>query len=236
MTVRPFVTRPLAASLLAAGLLLTVAACGGGAPEQNVDHPLLAVAEFASIGDEAARSRALFVEAGRVIQHPRCLNCHPSDAHPRQGEMLAMHEPPVVRGDDNHGESPQRCDTCHQGANVDHAGIPGHPAWHLAPLSMGWIDRSLAEICEQIKDTERNGGMDMDALIHHMEEDSLVGWAWQPGGDREPAPGTQPAFGALIRAWIETGAHCPDGDEGAHTVSAAPWNADCQSCHELLFE
>ncbi|HEX9869520.1 MAG TPA: Isoquinoline 1-oxidoreductase subunit, partial [Candidatus Tectomicrobia bacterium] len=26
---------------------------------------------------------------------------------------------------------------------------------------------------------------------------------------REPAPGTQEAFGALIKAWDETGAVCP---------------------------
>ena len=30
-----------------------------------------------------------------------------------------------------------------------------------------------------------------------------------PGGTREPAPGTQEQFGALIAAWIETGAACP---------------------------
>jgi len=32
---------------------------------------------FSSIADRIERSRALFVEAGRVLQHPRCLNCHP---------------------------------------------------------------------------------------------------------------------------------------------------------------
>jgi len=36
-----------------------------------------------------------------------------------------------------------------------------------------------------------------------------VGWAWHPGEERSPAPGTQAQFGALIRAWISSGAHCP---------------------------
>jgi len=44
-----------------------------------------------------------------------------------------------------------------------------------------WID----------KDKDRNGGKDMAALIHHMAEDELVGWAWDPGTGRTPAPGTQ---------------------------------------------
>ena len=67
----------------------------------------------------------------------------------------------------------------------------------------------LGEICAQIKDPARNGGKDMAALVRHMAEDSLVSWGWSPGPGRHPAPGTQAEFGALIRAWAETGAHCP---------------------------
>jgi hypothetical protein len=49
----------------------------------------------------------------------------------------------------------------------------------------------------------------MAALLHHVSEDSLVGWAWTPGGRRPPAPGTQAAFGALMRAWADSSAGCP---------------------------
>ena len=49
----------------------------------------------------------------------------------------------------------------------------------------------------------------MAALVHHVAEDSLVGWGWNPGGNRKPAPGTQAEFGALIKAWADTGAACP---------------------------
>jgi hypothetical protein len=61
----------------------------------------------------------------------------------------------------------------------------------------------------QIKDKDRNGGKDMAALIHHMAEDELVGWGWNPGAGRTPAPGTQKQFGELIKAWAEAGAACP---------------------------
>jgi hypothetical protein len=76
---------------------------------------------------------------------------------------------------------------------------------------MPWLGRSLGQICTQIKDRERNGGRSLDELAEHMSEDSLVGWAWAPGAGREPAPGTQRQFGALIKAWIDAGAECPTG-------------------------
>lgn len=215
-----------------AALGLVLAAGCSEAPDVAPSAAALrAVSAFDAIEETAARSKALFVEAGRVIQHPRCLNCHPTDAHPRQGEDLAMHEPPVVRGASNHGVAPMQCATCHQHENIDHARLPGHPKWHLAPIEMGWIGVTLAAICEQIKDPARNGGMDLEALHEHMARDSLVGWAWTPGAGREPAPGTQASFGTLIRAWIDSGAHCPDGDAGATTGPASPAGHACATCH-----
>jgi len=215
--------------------ILTLGCAGGGGGEEAAPAvPLKAVGEFKTIEDPVERSKALFVEAGRVIQHPRCLICHPSDAHPRQGEDLAMHQPPVVRGDENHGTDAMRCDTCHQQENVDHGRVPGNPAWHLAPLEMGWIGESLNAICEQLKDEKRNGGMDLEAIHEHMANDSLVGWGWEPGVGREPAPGTQASFGELIRAWIDSGAHCPDGAAGEVTGPEALVRAECSSCHERV--
>jgi len=46
-------------------------------------------------------------------------------------------------------------------------------------------------------------------LIHHIGEDTLVGWAWAPGYGRAPAPGTQKEAGALVEAWVKIGAICP---------------------------
>ena len=166
-------------------------------------------ADFASIGDEAARSRALFEEAGKVIQSPRCQNCHPVGQRPTQGDDMHPHLPLVVRGLDDQGAIAMRCITCHQTANFQPAGVPGAPKWHVAPVEMAWQGKSLGAICEQIKDPARNGKRSLAQIHDHMAHDELVGWGWHPGGTRTAAPGTQAQFGELIDAWIKTGAACP---------------------------
>ncbi|MBI1202509.1 MAG: Isoquinoline 1-oxidoreductase subunit [Rhodopseudomonas sp.] len=171
---------------------------------------LRAAESFNGIKNRRARSVALFEEAGKVIESPRCLNCHPAGDRPTQTDAMRPHIPWVVRGPDGFGaESGLRCATCHHSANFDPAGVPGNPEWHLAPAEMAWQGKTLGQICAQIKDPKRNGGKDMKALIDHMANDELVGWAWHPGGKRKPAPGTQKEFGGLIRAWAATGAYCP---------------------------
>ena len=113
---------------------------------------LAAPESFATIGDSAARSAALFTEVGKVLTHPRCVNCHPAGDRPRQGDVRRLHQPPVARGDDGFGLPAMRCPICHQAANFEPAGVPGNPGWHLAPHEMGWESKTLAQICEQIKD------------------------------------------------------------------------------------
>ena len=183
-------------------------AAGAGVPFAQSDD-LQPPAAFAGIADPAARSVALFEEAGKVLQHPRCVNCHPAGDVPLQNDEMRLHQPPVVRGDGGIGVTGMRCFTCHQQENYDDAGVPGHPLWHLAPLEMAWQGRSLGQICEQLKDPERNGGKTLAKLHEHMAEDTLVGWGWHPDAGRGPVPGTQELFGELIAAWIDTGARCP---------------------------
>ncbi len=193
-----------------AGALMIVAtgiAVSARAPEPA--QVLKPVSAFAGIADKQERSVALFNEAGKVIQSPRCVNCHPAGDRPHQGDDSHLHQPLVVRGIDGFGAVGMRCTTCHGPANFDPGGVPGNPKWHLAPLEMAWVGKSLGEICTQIKDKDRNGGMSMDELVHHMAEDDLVGWGWHPGVGRTPAPGTQKEFGALIKAWVDSGAACP---------------------------
>lgn len=170
---------------------------------------LKSVESFASIADEKQRSLALFQEAGKVITHARCVNCHPAGNRPFQGDERRPHMPLVVRGDSDFGAVGMRCTTCHGPANFDPAGIPGNPVWHMAPIEMAWVGKSLAEICQQIKDPKRNGNRSLEEIVHHMAEDDLVGWGWHPGAGREPVPGTQKEFGALVKAWVDTGAVCP---------------------------
>jgi hypothetical protein len=165
--------------------------------------------DFAGIADQRARALALIQEAGKVLQHSRCLNCHPAGDTPHQTDRMRLHQPMVVRGSDGHGAPTLQCSTCHGPANFDPAHVPGHPEWHLAPVSMTWEGRSLGQICEQIKDRARNGGRDLAEILHHVSEDSLVGWAWSPGIGRTPVPGTQARFGEIMRAWAAAGAFCP---------------------------
>jgi hypothetical protein len=198
-----------AVTIMAAGLaaVALVALKPPTAPAQT-SRELRAPSAFAGIRDAAARSAALFVEAGKVLQHPRCLNCHPDGDRPSQGAGFP-HQPPVQRGAEGLGVAAMQCQTCHGAANFDPGHVPGNPKWRLAPLSMAWQKRSLAEICAQVKDPARNGGHSLGEIVEHMTRDELVGWAWRPGATREPAPGTQASFGALVKAWADTGAACP---------------------------
>ena len=149
-----------------------------------------------------------------MIQSPRCLNCHPVQRAPTQGDDPHPHNPPMVAGDSGHGPDGMPCFACHQQKNVPTWGdsiksIPGDPKWGLAPAEMAWQGKSLGAICAQIKNPATNGGRSLAELHHHMAEDHLVGWAWNPGEGRKPAPGAQAQFGDLIQAWIDTGAKCP---------------------------
>jgi hypothetical protein len=164
---------------------------------------------FASIADRDERSRALFLEATRVMLHPRCVNCHPVGDAPHQRELGELHDPPVTRGPDDRGVPAMRCDACHQDANVPLARVPGAPGWHLAPQIMAWEGKTPAEVCAQVKDPARNGQRSLDKLVEHSAHDKLIAWAWAPGSGRAPPPGSQERFGALVAAWVESGAACP---------------------------
>jgi hypothetical protein len=176
---------------------------------ETAPRTLAAPESFTAIGDMDARSAAMFTELGKVLTHPRCVNCHPAGDRPHQTDARRLHQPPVWRGADGHGLESMRCDSCHGAANFDPGRMPGNPIWHLAPREMAWEGKTLAEICTQIKDPARNGNRKPEDLIHHIGEDSLVGWAWAPGFGRSPAPGTQKQAGALVEAWVKTGAACP---------------------------
>ena len=192
-------------------LLAAIGAHAVAAPEAKpvMATTLKPLSAFAGIKDRQARSLALFAEVGKVIQHPRCLNCHPASDRPTQTNAMHPHMPWVVRGDGGIGAPGMRCITCHHDRNFDPANVPGNPKWALAPIEQAWQGRTLGQICTQIKDKARNGGRDMAALEEHMAKDELVGWGWHPGGNRTPAPGTQAQFGALFKAWADAGAFCP---------------------------
>ena len=176
-------------------------------------QPLKSPAEFSGIADQRARSLAIFGEVGKVLTHPRCMNCHPAGDQPLQGADHRLHFPTAHRaGPDFVGDA---CSTCHTDRNftlhvvAPFQSIPGHPRWGLAPREMAWQGKSLGEICRQIKDKSRNGGRDLALLQEHIAKDDLVAWGWSPGAGREPAPGSQELAGRLVQAWIDSGADCP---------------------------
>jgi hypothetical protein len=205
------------------GWLLVLAACTTPKPEPAPTPPpapppvsplesqlgLRAPSEFAAIADRGERSRAMFGEVALVLLSPRCVNCHTPDDSPRQGDRNMLHDPPVARGPRDRGVVGMQCITCHQDHNVELARVPGAPGWHLAPLSMVWLGRTPSEICAQLKDPTRNGGRTLAQVQAHVATDLLIAWGWAPGADRKPAPGTQQLAGALLQAWIDTGAECP---------------------------
>jgi hypothetical protein len=204
-------------ALVAGGMsagALSFAQFGMNEADAAVSNPktLQPVSAFAKIKNKNERAVALFNEAGKVIQSPRCMNCHPAGDRPTQTDRMRPHIPLVVRGEGGMGAAGGlACTTCHHENNFDAANVPGNAKWSLAPIEMAWQGKTLGQICAQIKDKERNGGKDMAALVHHMAEDELVGWGWKPGGNRTPAPGTQKQFGELIKAWADAGAACPKG-------------------------
>jgi len=99
--------RSAARSLALCAAALCVSLCAAGCagtpgPRERVEAPappppLRPLASFTET-EEEARSLALFVEIGRVLTHPRCVNCHPAGDAPLAGDDSHLHQPPVVRG------------------------------------------------------------------------------------------------------------------------------------------
>lgn len=150
----------------------------------------------------------------KVLTHKRCVNCHPSDDHPRQGEDMHLHYFEVQRGEKNHGIAVVQCETCHQHENNDFSGVPGAPEWSLAPISMRWLGLSRTEIAKSILDKDNNGGRSLDEIVKHLTEHELVLWAWEPGVDAEGNPREKPPvpvdeYIAAVKAWAVEGAPIP---------------------------
>ena len=205
-------------TLCAFSIWIGAAACGGPAPATAPAAPsrppvaaneLRAPDAFGAITDRAERSRALFLEATRVMLHARCANCHPSGDSPLQGDRGDVHDPPVQRGPEDQGVVGMTCSSCHQDRNLELARVPGAPKWRVARREMAWVGRTPHALCEQVKDPARNGKRTLAQIVDHSAHDELVGWGWHPGAGRTPAPGTQDGFGRLMQAWVDTGAECP---------------------------
>lgn len=146
-----------------------------------------------------------------VLQHPRCMNCHPAGDAPLQGDESLPHAQNVQRGPDGQGLFAMRCATCHQTANTPGAHLPpGAPNWHLPRSDMPLVfqGKSSSELCKQLRDPATNGGKSRAALLEHIE-DPLVLWGWDPGAGRTPVPVPHDEFASAVRSWVEGGCGCP---------------------------
>jgi hypothetical protein len=168
-----------------------------------------------TVPDPRAEAVAAFATVQKVLQHPRCQNCHiPGDA-PLQFDAGLPHMMAVVRGADGMGAAGLPCSTCHGEVNPPasfgpHA-PPGAPTWRLPSpdRKMVFINLSPAKLCATIKNRETNGGRDFDALIKHVAEDELVLWGWNPGGERAPVSVPHAEFVAKFKQWAAAGGPCP---------------------------
>ena len=120
--------------------------------------------------DAQTKNETNFATIMEVIKHPRCMNCHPNDNVPKQGEDRHPHHFEMHRGKSDHGFVATKCATCHQAENNNYSGVPGAPHWGLAPASMGWQDLSSREIAQSLLDKSKNGGRSYEDLILHMTE------------------------------------------------------------------
>ena len=147
-----------------------------------------------------ARSVALFEEAGKVMQHPRCVNCHPRGDRPtaerrdaaaraaggaRRGRPrragAALHAPAIA----TRISIRRACPAIRNGTSRRRR-WPGRASRSARSASRSRIRRATA-------------ARTSPRIVKHSTERQLVGWGWNPGAGRTPAPGTQAEFGALMQ-------------------------------------
>lgn len=188
------------------------AACGALALAGFAFH-LQGQEEKAAKAKDPELSKAAFKEAYKVFMHPRCMNCHPIGTAPLQGDDSHPHIQNVKRGEDGKGLFALKCTNCHQTTNLPGENMPpGNPTWHMLSREMPMVfeGKSPAELAAQMKDPKQNGGKSLEQLFHHVAEDKLVLWGWDPGEGRTKPPLSHEEFTKQMRIWIDNGAEVPD--------------------------
>ncbi|HEY0190167.1 MAG TPA: hypothetical protein VGC42_03540 [Kofleriaceae bacterium] len=153
-----------------------------------------------------------FVDVVRVLQSPRCVNCHPDGDRPLQTDRALRHAQNISRATIAAGVP---CSTCHQDHNSEAVGVaggpPGAPRWGLPPVDQPMVfqGRTATQICEQVRDPKQNHGKSLAELVDHVDHDPLVLWGWSPGGHRTTPPLGHDAFVTAFKTWVAGGAACP---------------------------
>lgn len=158
-----------------------------------------------------------------VVSSPRCSNCHVDERNipmwsGSSGGEARPHGMNINAGPSRIGEESLPCFTCHMQSTAPnktphappHAGLP----WMLAPVEFAWFGKSSAAICAQMKNPATNGGRDGEALIEHILHDAqmkaFITWGFNPGGGREPAPGSMQSHLDDMVLWTAAGMPCPE--------------------------
>jgi mono/diheme cytochrome c family protein len=163
-------------------------------------------------GNKAAAGKQAFVEVARVLQSPRCQNCHPAGDRPLQGDQGKPHAQNISRASIAAGLP---CSTCHQDRNSEAIGVaggpPGAPRWNLPPAEhpMVFQGKTPTALCEQLKDPKHNGAKTLAQLLEHVSHDPLVLWGWKPGGTRPTPPLPHDRFVAAFATWVASDGACP---------------------------
>lgn len=162
--------------------------------------------------DKVAAGKQAFLDVARVLQSPRCQNCHPIGDRPLQGDRGQVHAQNISRASVAAGLP---CTTCHQERNSEVVGVaggpPGAPHWGLPPAAhpMVFQGKTPAALCEQLKDPKHNGGKSLAQLLEHVSSDALVLWGWKPGGKRTLPPLPHDKFVAAFSTWVAANGACP---------------------------
>lgn len=181
---------------------------------------IIALVSFKNISSESAKgnvsvnpdAEAAFHTMMDVLTHKRCVNCHPNDNVPKQGEDSHAHRFDITR---SNAVGATNCNTCHQSSNNNYSGVPGAPEWALAPQSMAWEGLNRYEIARVMMDKSKNGNRTVNDLMHHLTEHELVLWAWDPGIDaegnaRELPPVSKEDYIKAVKKWVDAGAIIPE--------------------------
>ena len=176
-----------------------------------------------------ADARAAFLEAYKVFMHPRCVNCHPVGDAPLQGNDSRPHTFfRLRRGADGQGVFAVKCGNCHQAQNQPGLHMPpgapfplkdgvedqahrGEPRWRMPPAvrPMVFEKRTPGQLCRQLLDQRENGGLTPEQLVHHVNNDPLVLWGWNPGEGRTTPAVSHTEFVRKVREWVDKGYACP---------------------------
>lgn len=180
-----------------------------------------AMAETVTIDPPAQVSRqdglAAWDRIYEVTSHPRCANCHvgpsnkPMWSGPAYGRTR-VHGMNINAGESRIGAEYVLCSTCHAfregGNDMPHAAPQVAMNWQLAPVEAAWFGKSSDEICNQLRDPDRNGGRDFLEIAGHLDHDLILHWAWHPGGGRDPAPYSLQTHVNDVLAWGVAGQPC----------------------------